>query len=631
MSWNIDLQADAYATGPQGPASDLAVGTVTTGAAGTQAGATITGVAPDFTLDLTIPKGDPGGWVASATHSGNFNANLTPGLYFVSSATSTTANNSPSNGVGGHLEVVAGSGSLLQRYTDHNATSWTRTSVNGGSAWAAWVLALNPTQGDARYPVGAGGVTVPAAMTNIMPAPKGRTAAEWTGSQATVTALANSEGLRYQPTGAGTWSTANLNITGVLGAGNRIPITPGTTHITIGLDMRTNGPTTFNMQVSCVDAGGASLGNASFACDAPMVANQWTRARVVVALKAGTTALTAFQIVGTINAADIFDFRDVVVHEGTVADVAYFDGDTPGSRWTGAASKSSSQRMFLPRSYADAQAKASVADHVTVADPHTQYARKAAANTFTTGQTIDTPSGQLTLARTNGTADARRWMEYVETDGTIRFVPVTDAGVGNGTTVMFLREGTIMQGNVRNMVGNGSPEGVFSAVAGSRFVDQSATNGAVEWIKASGAGSTGWRVSHGDTGWRDLTATVDATKWNPTATATNYVLVRRINDVVHLRVELARVLASGSRDAAIEGIVCSLPTGFAVSSSRGPAFAMLSATPWYQAARFEASNDVRIMGTSGTWAAGDRVQLTVTIPQTSASVAWPTALPGVAG
>jgi len=50
-------------TGPTGPAAEtptLTIGTVTTGAPGTEASATITGTAPDFVLNLTIPQGPTG-------------------------------------------------------------------------------------------------------------------------------------------------------------------------------------------------------------------------------------------------------------------------------------------------------------------------------------------------------------------------------------------------------------------------------------------------------------------------------------------------------------------------------------------------------------------------------------------
>lgn len=50
-------------TGPTGADAEtptLTIGTVTTGAPGTEASATITGTAPDFILNLTIPQGPTG-------------------------------------------------------------------------------------------------------------------------------------------------------------------------------------------------------------------------------------------------------------------------------------------------------------------------------------------------------------------------------------------------------------------------------------------------------------------------------------------------------------------------------------------------------------------------------------------
>lgn len=48
------------ATGDPGPTTNLTIGTVTTGAAGSNATATIVGTPPDLTLNLTIPQGDTG-------------------------------------------------------------------------------------------------------------------------------------------------------------------------------------------------------------------------------------------------------------------------------------------------------------------------------------------------------------------------------------------------------------------------------------------------------------------------------------------------------------------------------------------------------------------------------------------
>lgn len=47
-------------TGDVGPTPTLTIGTITTGAPGTDATATITGTSPDFILNLTIPQGPTG-------------------------------------------------------------------------------------------------------------------------------------------------------------------------------------------------------------------------------------------------------------------------------------------------------------------------------------------------------------------------------------------------------------------------------------------------------------------------------------------------------------------------------------------------------------------------------------------
>jgi hypothetical protein len=58
--------------GPTGPANTLIIGTVTTGNPGSVAAADLTGVAPNQTLDLTIPKGDTSG-VVVVNHDGDPN------------------------------------------------------------------------------------------------------------------------------------------------------------------------------------------------------------------------------------------------------------------------------------------------------------------------------------------------------------------------------------------------------------------------------------------------------------------------------------------------------------------------------------------------------------------------------
>lgn len=54
--------------------------------------------------------------------------------------------------------------------------------------------------------------------------------------------------------------------------------------------------------------------------------------------------------------------------------------------------------------------------------------------------------------------------------------------------------------------GTGSPEGVIAAPVGTVWTDTNATYGAIEWTKATGTGTTGWRVTKGDTGLVDVTS-----------------------------------------------------------------------------------------------------------------------------
>lgn len=76
--------------------------------------------------------------------------------------------------------------------------------------------------------------------------------------------------------------------------------------------------------------------------------------------------------------------------------------------------------------------------------------------------------------------------------------------------------------------GTGFPNGVVSAPVGSTYIDTAATNGAIEWKKATGTGPTGWVVSVGDTGWRDISSIL-LNGW------TGALMVRRIGGTVYIQ------------------------------------------------------------------------------------------------
>lgn len=77
----------------------------------------------------------------------------------------------------------------------------------------------------------------------------------------------------------------------------------------------------------------------------------------------------------------------------------------------------------------------------------------------------------------------------------------------------------------RYFEGIGSPEGVVQAAVGARYIDTAATNGAIEWIKASGATSAGWKVVYGDTGTRNVSGLVNTSI--VTVITSQFILRRR--------------------------------------------------------------------------------------------------------
>lgn len=72
--------------------------------------------------------------------------------------------------------------------------------------------------------------------------------------------------------------------------------------------------------------------------------------------------------------------------------------------------------------------------------------------------------------------------------------------------------------------GIGMPNGKVTAPVGTTYVDTAATNGALKWIKRSGADNQGWEVLTGDTGWRTLPIV--------SKLGNSFLKVRRKNDIV---------------------------------------------------------------------------------------------------
>lgn len=108
--------------------------------------------------------------------------------------------------------------------------------------------------------------------------------------------------------------------------------------------------------------------------------------------------------------------------------------------------------------------------------------------------------------------------------------------------------------NLRFFEGEGPPNGVVAGPLGSHYTDFAGTNGAVEWVKASGAaGNTGWLLVAGDTGWRNVSGLTQL-RTNGSCYA---ALLRRVGDSVDLYLDL-----KNPTNIASPWAVMTLPVGF---------------------------------------------------------------------
>jgi hypothetical protein len=135
--------------GDTGPANTLAIGTVTTGAAGSSADATITGDAPNQTLNLTIPTGATGATGPQGPTIADENAASTNNILwqirtsgftaasggrYVCNGTFSVTN--PATGNNGELfQVVVASGTVTVNGVAYGASRWPITVARVAGAW----------------------------------------------------------------------------------------------------------------------------------------------------------------------------------------------------------------------------------------------------------------------------------------------------------------------------------------------------------------------------------------------------------------------------------------------------------------------------------------------------------------
>ena len=126
--------------GAPGPVNSLSIGTVTTGAAGSPASANITGEAPEQVLNLTLPKGDAGGLVGAVGLDGAANVNaLAPGTYHCASSMPLSTG-VPFEGFRGYILAITRSDSYrMQTAYAQTGTTYVRTAINS-TTWYPWTL-----------------------------------------------------------------------------------------------------------------------------------------------------------------------------------------------------------------------------------------------------------------------------------------------------------------------------------------------------------------------------------------------------------------------------------------------------------------------------------------------------------
>ena len=226
------------------------------------------------------------------------------------------------------------------------------------------------------------------------------------------------------------------------------------------------------------------------------------------------------------------------------------------------------------------------------------------------GEVTGKPTTYPPAAHTHGIADLTATgtpsaTTYLRGDGTW----ATPAGGGGGSGPL---------------TGTGSPEGVITAPVGTEYLDTAGTLGAWRWLKTSGTGTTGWKVTYGDTGWRQMKA-----DWNvsPRSSGDGFVerlLIRRVGNRITLACYLTGAFGGGRNHS----VAAFLPVGFRNTSSLGVwpevnRFRLTSSQTTYVDPILETgtAGNLRIITPSPTHEAYSEIAW-VTDNQ------WPTTLPG---
>ena len=256
------------------------------------------------------------------------------------------------------------------------------------------------------------------------------------------------------------------------------------------------------------------------------------------------------------------------------------------------------------------------------ADKPISTATQTALDGKFTQRTITGTADEITVTNGSG-ASGNPTLSLALTAAKVGALPIPDPGSFYPTDTITAALQLI---GGRERYGTGSPEGVLTAPVGTEYLDTAGTCGAWRWLKVSGAGNTGWAVTYGDTGWRQMKA-----DWNvsPRSSGDGFVerlLIRRVGN----RITLACYLHGAFGDGKNHSVAAFLPVGFRNTSSLGVwpevnRFRLTSSQTTYVDPILETgtAGNLRIITPSPTHEAYSEIAW-VTDHQ------WPTSLPGVA-